>query len=98
MENKGFRPEQISIGIVEIDLKAPVDVMRIYMHRYYRAVLNEHVGDSFLFLIPLEEGAEETGEANLLKREVEPTNYSSLVATFQMDARTMEGNTLFVFL
>ena len=91
METKGFRPEQTSIGIVEIDLNAPVDVMRLYMHRYYRAVLNEAVGDAFLFLIPLEEGAEETGEANLLKREAESINYSSIVATFQMDARTMEG-------
>ena len=91
MLSSGFRPEQVPVGGLEIDLNAPADVLRIYMHRYFRQVLNETVGDGFLFLIPVEEGAEETGEALMLKRELEPTNYSRVVSPFVMDARTMEG-------
>ena len=61
------------------------------MHRYYRNVLNETVGDNFLFLVPREEEEDDAGVAKLLPRDKEPVTYARDVVPFLMDARTMEG-------
>jgi hypothetical protein len=61
------------------------------MHRYYRNVLNETVGDNVLFLVPREEEEDDTGVAKLLPRDKEPVTYARDVVPFLMDARTMEG-------
>lgn len=52
MDSTSFRPVTSPLGEIEIDLNAPCDVLRTYLHRNFRNELNGVCGDSFLFISP----------------------------------------------
>eukprot|EP01041_Mallomonas_annulata_P002271 gene2271-4420_t len=58
------------IGTFKMDLDAPCDVMREYIERHFRDILNQSVGEDFCFYLP---GA---GGGELLARKMEPRAWS----------------------
>lgn len=76
------------LGEINMDLKAPCDVMREYVQRAFRKRLNEVMGDSFLFL-----ARDANGKQHILQRKEEPRTYSEQYAPFIMNAKTLVGST-----
>ena len=80
------------LGEISIDLNAPCDVLRTYMHRNFRDKLNKEDGDSFLFILPnLKTQAVKNNIINSLSREEEGQTFSKQVAPFQTDSKTLIG-------
>lgn len=75
------------LGEFQMDVNAPVDIMREYVQRAFRDKLNPICGDSFLFFAVLASNGKET----VLERRKEPSSYSHIWAPFIMDAKTMIG-------
>ena len=81
---KGADPEQEKLGLLHMDLEAPVPVMREYVQRSCRHRLNELAGDSFQFLKQLDDGSD-----FILPREAEVRTFSKDFVPFKMDNKTM---------
>ena len=82
--HKGGDPQQEQLGVLHMDLEAPVPVMREYVQRTCRDRLNELAGDSFLFLKQLDDGSD-----FILPRDAEIRTFSKDFVPFKMDNKTM---------
>lgn len=76
--------QEVALGDIEMDLKAPVEIMREYIHRAFREKLNETIGESFLFTII----DEESNKMTILPREDEYRTLAKIYAVQKVDART----------
>ena len=83
---RGMDPEMELLGSVEVDLQAPVLILREYLQRAFRHRLNELQGDDFQFRKQLDDGSDVD-----LEREREMVTYSADFVPFKMNNKTMEG-------
>jgi hypothetical protein len=78
--------EDMLLGLISIDPKAPADILREYIRRNFQEALNESPwGDSFLF------SKEKKGhKPEVFPRAIEPKKYTKDVTVLRMDHETME--------
>ena len=74
------------LGSINVDPKAPADMLREYVRRTFQAELNEGpFGDSFLF-----RKEKKGGQPEIFPRAVEPKRYAKDMTVLRMDHKTME--------
>jgi hypothetical protein len=78
--------EEEALGVIQISLDAPCDVLREYIRRNFRTTLNKTIGDSFVFIYNLDTGLEAK-----LPRIQEPRKFSKKVAPYVIDPKTVLG-------
>jgi hypothetical protein len=78
--------EDMLLGLISIDPKAPADILREYIRRNFQEALNESPwGDPFLF------SKEKKGhKPEVFPRAIEPKKYTKDVTVLRMDHETME--------
>jgi len=94
----GLRGE-VKLGIVEMDMSAPILLMREYIHRQneIRETLNStYQGDNFQFFV-VKENEKYDGKTGdpvidwVLEKEEEKMTFTSDFSPFKIDSKTMEG-------
>jgi hypothetical protein len=75
------------LGVVNIDPKAPADILREYIRRHFKDDLNDGPwGDSFLF-----QKDKKGRKPEIFARAIEPKKYTKDVTVLRMDHITMEA-------
>ena len=78
--------ELVELGQINMDLKAPVDVLREYVRRNFREMLNQSTGDSFSF--------KKVGvKSEIVPRSEEAKKYTKDLVQNKMNRATMESVT-----
>ncbi len=78
---------------IQIDLQAPMDVVREVVQRNFRETLNKTCGDSFLFYVSMPNGKDK-----ILTRNKESGTYSKDYAPFMMNQKTLIGAPTFTLI